>query len=72
MTCTTDTDSDCLTDGEELFIYSIDPLNDDTDSDGLIDSDEVNTYSTDPNNEDSDNDGLKEVKQDEKINSHYF
>jgi len=52
-----DTDSDGLTDDEEVLLGT-DPLVADTDSDGLIDGDEVNTYGTDPLVADTDSDGL--------------
>ena len=48
-----DTDSDGLSDGDEVNTYGTDPLNPDSDSDGLSDGDEVNTYGTDPLNPDN-------------------
>ena len=53
-----DTDSDGLTDWEELIYYYTDPNNSDSDSDGLTDGEEVNTYGTDPNDTDTDNDDM--------------
>jgi hypothetical protein len=53
-----DTDSDGLSDGEEINTYSTDPLDADSDDDGLSDGEEVNTYNSDPFDTDSDNDGL--------------
>ncbi|UJG44086.1 MAG: right-handed parallel beta-helix repeat-containing protein [Candidatus Heimdallarchaeum endolithica] len=55
---TQDTDSDGLTDGDEVNTYGTDPLVSDTDSDGLTDGDEVNTCGTDPLVSDSDGDGM--------------
>lgn len=56
----TDSDSDGLTDVDELNTYSTDPNDLDSDDDGLSDYEEVITYSTDPNDADSDNDGLSD------------
>jgi len=53
-----DSDSDGLTDCEEMFVHGTDTLDSDTDDDGLIDGDEVNVYGTDPLDADSDDDGL--------------
>ncbi len=53
-----DSDSDGLTDGEEIFEFDTDPLLFDTDNDGLNDSAEVLLYYSDPNKQDTDNDGL--------------
>jgi hypothetical protein len=53
-------DSDGLSDGEEVNTYGTDPLAADTDSDGRTDSDEVNGaggFFTDPVDNDTDNDG---------------
>ena len=46
----TDTDSDGLTDVEELWTTYTNPFDGDTDSDGVDDDTEVNTDGTDPNN----------------------
>ncbi|NRA05500.1 MAG: type IV secretion protein Rhs [Nitrosopumilus sp.] len=43
-----DTDSDGLTDGDEVNIHGTDPLNSDTDGGGISDGDEVNVDGTDP------------------------
>ena len=55
---TTNSDSDSLTDAEELFVYGTDPDDSDSDNDGLDDDDEIITYTTDPNNPDSDFDNM--------------
>lgn len=52
-----DTDRDALTDGDEVNIYSTDPLVVDTDSDGLDDGDEI-YFDSDPNDPDSDDNGV--------------
>ncbi|MFX1252815.1 MAG: binary toxin-like calcium binding domain-containing protein, partial [Promethearchaeota archaeon] len=53
-----DSDFDGLNDGDEVFIYLTDPLNNDTDSDGLLDGEEVNTYGTNATLPDTDGDTL--------------
>lgn len=53
-----DTDSDRLSDGEEVLRRNTDPLNPDSDSDLLSDGDEVLDHNTDPLNPDTDNDQL--------------
>jgi len=53
-----DTDTDALTDGAEIFLYTTDPNNADSDEDGLCDGTEVNEQATDPNNSDTDGDGM--------------
>ena len=57
-----DTDSDGLTDDEEVLLGT-DPLVADTDSDGLTDGDEVNTYGTDPLNPDTDDGGVSDGQE---------
>ncbi|MCG3254602.1 MAG: right-handed parallel beta-helix repeat-containing protein [Candidatus Heimdallarchaeota archaeon] len=52
-----DTDSDRLSDFQEIFITFTDATMDDSDGDTLIDSDEIEIYLTDPNDKDSDDDG---------------
>ena len=52
-----DSDSDSLTDGEEVNTYGTDPLEPDTDFDGLEDGDEI-YLGTDPTNPDTDGDGI--------------
>ena len=54
-----DTDSDGLTDYEEISIYSTNPLKKDTDNDALNDKSEVR-LETNPNNEDSNGNGIKD------------
>jgi len=53
-----DSDSDGLTNDEELNDYATDPENPDTDGDNLSDGDEINVHGSDPLNPDSDNDGM--------------
>ncbi|OUR87103.1 hypothetical protein A9Q81_26960 [Gammaproteobacteria bacterium 42_54_T18] len=53
-----DTDSDGLTDGEEVTLHNTNPLNADTDNDGLNDFSEINTLGTNPLNNDTDSDGM--------------
>ena len=53
-----DTDNDGLSDGDEVLVYSSNPLDTDTDGDNIDDGDEVNTYGTSPTNADTDNDGM--------------
>ncbi len=53
-----DTDTDGLTDCQELSLYGTDPEDADTDNDGLSDGEEVNVHSTDPLDTDTDNDAL--------------
>lgn len=57
-----DTDSDTLSDGEEVNQHNTDPLNQDTDSDGLTDAEEI-SYSTNPLQADSDADGLSDIDE---------
>ncbi len=52
-----DTDSDGLTDADEVNIYHTNPYKADTDGDTLSDSDEIKIWHTDPLNPDSDGDG---------------
>jgi hypothetical protein len=64
---TLDSDSDGLTDYEEVEIYGTDPDDPDSDDDGIDDLEEVTTgsdgYRTDPNAADSDGDGLTDVEE---------
>ncbi len=53
-----DTDSDGLTDYEEVRVYGTDPLNPDTDYDMLSDGDEVHKYTTNPLKADTDDGGV--------------
>lgn len=55
-----DTDSDGLSDGEEIYKYHTYQLSDDTDLDGLLDGEEVNETGTDPDEADTDGDGIKD------------
>ena len=57
---TVDSDSDGLTDYQEVHVYHTDPLKADTDGDGLSDRDEVMVWHTDPLNPDTDGDGYKD------------
>ena len=54
----TDTDSDGLTDGAEIFLHRTDPEVADTDGDGLSDGVEVIEYGSNPKDVDTDSDGL--------------
>lgn len=57
-----DSDSDGLSDNQEITIYGTDPLNPDSDNDGLNDFDEVNR-GTNPLNNDSDGDGISDLTE---------
>lgn len=57
---TLDSDTDGLSDYDELRVHETNPLNADTDGDGLTDGEEINEYDTDPNNADTDGDGLSD------------
>jgi hypothetical protein len=58
----TDSDTDGLTDAEELALGT-DPFLADTDSDGLVDGDETSFYDTDPLLADTDDDGLSDQEE---------
>jgi hypothetical protein len=58
-----DSDSDGLSDYQEIVTYSTDPANPDSDGDGLRDQDEVVTYHTNPWNTDTDGDGYTDVDE---------
>lgn len=69
-----DTDSDGLLDGEELYTYGTDPTNPDTDFDGISDYDELHTYRyfimspytwvhLDPLDSDTDSDGIPDGEE---------
>lgn len=53
-----DTDSDGLTDLDEINMYGTDPGNPDSDGDTLLDGDEINLYNTNPTLSDTDGDGV--------------
>ncbi len=62
-----DSDSDGLTDGEEVIAYHTDPTKADTDDDGLADGDEIFNITwhghpiyLNPNNKDTDGDGVED------------
>ncbi len=55
-----DTDSDSLSDGDEVQIYGSSPISNDTDGDELTDWEEVNWYQTDPSSADTDGDDLSD------------
>jgi hypothetical protein len=55
-----DSDSDGLSDGDEVHIYGSSPGIDDSDRDGISDYNEVIVYGTDPNNWDTDGDTLSD------------
>ena len=58
-----DTDTDSVSDGDEILTYGTNPLLIDSDSDSLSDSDELQVYFTDPLATDSDNDGLNDGEE---------
>ncbi|MHA1116440.1 MAG: hypothetical protein ACTSPJ_09740, partial [Candidatus Heimdallarchaeaceae archaeon] len=53
-----DYDDDSLTNYDEVFVYSTNPMSNDTDNDLLLDNEEINTYGTSPTNNDTDADGV--------------
>ncbi len=55
-----DSDSDGLSDSEELYTYFTDPLVRDMDGDGLLDGQEILIYYTDPEVTDTDLDGFSD------------
>ena len=55
-----DTDSDGLSDRDELRVHKTNPLNSDTDNDGLSDRNEIFLWITDPNNPDTDGDTYRD------------
>ncbi len=55
-----DTDSDLLTDYQEIIVHHTDPLDSDSDSDGLLDGYEVYFFGTNPLNSDTDGDTLSD------------
>ena len=55
-----DSDSDGLSDAEELFAFSTSPTSVDSDGDGLSDYQELFAYQTDPNNADTSRDGMSD------------
>ena len=55
--CIRDSDSDGLSDGDELDLGT-NPLDPDSDDDGLSDGDEVLVHETDPNDADTDDGGV--------------
>ncbi len=58
-----DTDSDSITDQNEINIFGTNPLSPDTDADKLTDYEELIIYKTNPNLTDSDNDGLSDYTE---------
>jgi len=55
-----DSDSDSLSDVDEVNIHGTDPLEADTDGDGLFDDAEINTHGTDPLLVDTDGDSISD------------
>lgn len=55
-----DSDSDGLSDLDEIRVYQTDPDDPDSDQDGLTDQSEVMLYNTDPLRSDTDQDGLSD------------
>ncbi|MCA9561954.1 MAG: hypothetical protein KC561_00630, partial [Myxococcales bacterium] len=58
-----DSDSDGLTDAEEIFIYRTNPNEEDSDDDLLTDYEEITDYLTDPNEYDTDAGGLSDYQE---------
>ena len=58
-----DTDSDNLSDYDEIFIYGSSPNNNESDGDTIRDGIEVKTYGTDPSNNDTDGDGVDDYDE---------
>jgi hypothetical protein len=58
-----DSDSDGLSDGDEVNVYHTSPWLEDTDGDGLTDAEEVNSYHTNPLLADTDSDGLSDIEE---------
>lgn len=58
-----DTDSDGLSDSDEMTVSGTSPLKSDTDGDGLNDGAELNTYSTDPLMVDTDGDAFTDFTE---------
>jgi len=58
-----DTDSDGVTDGDEMQKYRTNLKIADTDGDGLSDGEEINSYKTDPVKADTDNDGYSDGEE---------
>ncbi|MEW6535628.1 MAG: right-handed parallel beta-helix repeat-containing protein [Candidatus Auribacterota bacterium] len=57
-----DTDSDGVSDYDEILVYETDPLLDaDKDGDGLTDAEEILTHNTDPGSEDTDGDWMSDA-----------
>ncbi|OGU27939.1 MAG: hypothetical protein A2057_01310 [Ignavibacteria bacterium GWA2_35_9] len=61
-----DTDSDGLSDGEEVNTHKTNPLNPDSDNDGLNDGMEITQSKTNPTNPDTDGDGLDDGEEFQK------
>jgi len=55
-----DTDGDKLLDGDEVNVYTTNPLLPDTDEDGVLDGEEILVQHSDPLNPDTDQDGLSD------------
>ncbi|WP_269801438.1 M4 family metallopeptidase [Colwellia sp. Bg11-28] len=53
-----DSDTDTLTDGDEVNVHFTNPVKIDSDDDDLADNLELNTYLTDPNLSDTESDGM--------------
>ncbi len=58
-----DTDSDMLSDGQEVNTYNTNPTEIDTDNDGIDDGQEVFTTLTNPISNDTDGDGLNDYQE---------
>ncbi|MDA8622308.1 hypothetical protein N9L48_06650, partial [Psychrosphaera sp.] len=58
-----DTDSDGLSDYDEITLYTTSPILQDTDSDGLTDAEEINVHATNPTAEDTDGDNFTDGEE---------
>ena len=58
-----DTDSDTISDGDEVTVYKTSPTQADTDGDGLDDWAELDTHGSDPLDADTDDDGLNDFDE---------
>jgi len=58
-----DSDSDGISDFEEVNIYELDPVRVDTDADGITDGEEIDIYATNPTMADTDDDGMSDGEE---------
>ena len=62
-TNSSDSDSDFISDYDEIYLYLTNPVSNDSDSDSLDDYTEIFITGTDPNNADSDSDNLNDYDE---------